>query len=56
MEDIFDIIDFRLAEIMTIIELKLPLLNKDIPNFISQDTENAKLYDMYIQISNLRNM
>lgn len=54
MENIFDVIDYRLAEIMTIIEIKLPLLNKDIPEFINQSAENEKLYNIYLEISNLR--
>ena len=56
--DIFAKIDYKLVEILNLIEHepKFPILARDLDNYLDSNIEHARLYDIYIKISQLRNL
>lgn len=56
-KDIFDKIDYKLVEIMEMIEQQkdFPMLFKHITEYVGDDEERIKLCSLYLEISNLRN-
>lgn len=55
-DNIFEIINFKLTEIMNLIEHQkgFPLLSKDVSVYCDNNYDNCRLFDIYTEISNLR--
>lgn len=56
-EDILDKINYKLVEIMEMIEAQedFPLLFKDVKEYVGDDEERIKLCSIYLEVANLRN-
>lgn len=55
-KDIFDKIDYKLVEIMEMIERQkdFPMLFKDVKEYATDNEERIKLCSLYLEVSNLR--
>lgn len=56
-KDVFYEINCKLLEIMNLIEHQkgFPLLFKDVEDYIGNEPEKAKLCEIYLEVSRLRN-
>lgn len=54
--DVFSKIDYKLLEILNLIEHEpnFPILAKHVENYVNDNFDNCRLYNIYIEISKLR--